>query len=241
MWINRFFEDDNSPKGIHIGLRMVKTVIAVFISGVLSYIRDVPPFFAMFSAVICLQNNAEESIISSLNRIMGTIMGALFGVALHYIAVYFNFYDYVILYYALVALMLIPIMIFHLAIKKPSIISLSCVIFISVALSVEPSVFMNGVQRVIDTTVGIITALIINILLPNHYGEDECGVPTHCEVPPPCIEQEQSPADDSGMADNDELTGEMCQQAVPDVEVLNEDTDEKTESSKAPEEDSGKE
>ena len=229
MKLNRFFEADNSPKGIHIGLRMVKTVIAVFISGVLSYVRDVPPFFAMFSAVICLQNNAEESIISSLNRIMGTIVGALFGVTLHYTAVYFNFYDYVILYYALVALMLIPIMIFHLAIKKPSIISLSCVIFISVALSVEPSVFMNGIQRVIDTTVGIITALVINILLPNHYGEEECTVPAPCDVPAPCeipaLSIEQEPVSESGQSDNDETSQKASPKASLESEI------------KAPEED----
>ena len=169
--LNDFFEHDKTPREIHIGLRMVKTVIAVFISGIISYLRDVPPFFAMFSAVICMQNSAEQSIISALNRILGTVIGAAFGLGLHYLAEYVGFFHLLPIYYALLALVQIPIMLLLLFIKKPSVISLSCVICISVALSTEPSALVSGIQRVIETTIGIVAALFINIVLPNHHEE----------------------------------------------------------------------
>ena len=48
------------PK-IHIGMRIWKTVIAVFICAVLGMIFNIHPFYSMIAAILCMQANTSES------------------------------------------------------------------------------------------------------------------------------------------------------------------------------------
>lgn len=162
-----FFEEENLPKNIHIGFRTIKTVVAVFICGIIGFFRGEPPFFAMFSAVICMQNSTEESLLSAINRVLGTIVGGLFGVALRCAGEAMGFYEIEPVYYLLMAIFHIPIILLMLYMKKPSVVALACVVFISVSLTTGNNVLDGGIQRILDTLIGIVTALIVNIALPN--------------------------------------------------------------------------
>lgn len=160
-----FFEDYPQKNALHIGLRMVKTVVAIFICGILGFFRGEPPFFAMFAAVICMQNTTEGTLLSAVNRVVGTLIGGTFGVLLRLAGEYFGFYHSDLIYYFFLSVLMFPVMQITLLIKKPSLVQLVCVVFISVSLTLG-DVLNGGVQRILDTLVGIVVALLVNLLLP---------------------------------------------------------------------------
>ena len=59
----------------HIGMRIVKTVTAVFLCGLLAWARSASAFYSMIAAVVCVQNSAGKTIESSVNR-MGAPLSA---------------------------------------------------------------------------------------------------------------------------------------------------------------------
>lgn len=64
------------PK-IHIGMRIWKTVIAVFICAVLGMIFNIHPFYSMIAAILCMQANTSESIKKGVVRCVGTFIGGM--------------------------------------------------------------------------------------------------------------------------------------------------------------------
>lgn len=179
----RFFEVEQTPKRIHIGLRMIKTVIAVFLCAMIGWLRGEPAFFSMIAAVACMQNTTGETVETALNQVIGTVIGALFGLAAVYIELLAGLQRQQLMpiYYLLVSVFLIPAIITTLLIKKPSISAFVCVVFLSVAVtqigSAHPWIY--ALERTFDIFMGVIVAFLINLILPNHISkaknEEESG------------------------------------------------------------------
>lgn len=164
------FEPEATPERIHIGLRMIKTVVAVFLCSLVGWLRGQPTFFSMIAAVICMQNTTGKTVEISFNQLLGTIVGGLFGVGTLYIADLTGLQEIMPIYYLVVSLLLIPIILLTLVIRKPSISAFACVVFLSIAVYQlgTTSPWMYALQRVLDILMGVIAAFIINLLLPNH-------------------------------------------------------------------------
>ncbi|AOY75356.1 hypothetical protein BJL90_05245 [Clostridium formicaceticum] len=63
-----------------IGLRTIKTGIAVTVSLVISnMLRIESPFFAAIAAIIAMQPTVSDSWKTGVNRILGTVIGAIVG------------------------------------------------------------------------------------------------------------------------------------------------------------------
>ncbi len=170
-----FFEKEDTPAHIHVGLRMIKTVIAVFLCSIIGWLRGQPAFFAMIAAVVCTQNTPGKTVVTSLNQLLGTVIGALFGLGALYLELLLGLQDMMPVYYLLVSVLLIPIIVLTLLIRKPSISAFSCVVFLSVAVfqlgTAQPWVY--ALQRGFDVFVGVLMAFLVNLALPQHTGGDE--------------------------------------------------------------------
>ena len=68
-----------------IGMRIIKTVIAVFLGGLLALLRGKSGFYSMIAAVVCVQNSTGKTVASSINRMMGTLIGGVVGVLVVYV------------------------------------------------------------------------------------------------------------------------------------------------------------
>ena len=173
----KFFEVEQTPKRIHIGFRMIKTVIAVFICAILGWVRGEPAFFAMIAAVACMQNTTGKTVEIAFNQVLGTVIGALFGLAAIYIELLAGLQQQQMMpvYYLIVSVMLIPVIVVTLWIKKPSISSFSCVVFLSVAVTQlgAESPWIYALQRTFDIFLGVVVAFLVNLLLPNHFSKVE--------------------------------------------------------------------
>ena len=63
-----------------IGLRAIKTAIAVFVCAVISmFLNHQDVFCACIASVICMEQTYEETVITGINRFIGTVIGGFIG------------------------------------------------------------------------------------------------------------------------------------------------------------------
>lgn len=172
-------------------MRLVKTALSVFICALIGYFRGQPTFYSMIAAIICLQNSREKTITSSINRVIATLIGGIFGVAVLYGAAAVGIRSIQPLYYLVVSVMIIPIIWTTLAMDNPGIAGLSCIVFICVTVShgddASPALF--ALQRVLDTVIGIAVTLVVDLTLPHRQKQE--ALPHQSEAAPPAQPEEK--------------------------------------------------
>lgn len=161
-------EQQTTNRRFHIGMRIIKTVIAVFVCGLLGYVRGESAFYSMIAALICLQNSTGKTIESSINRALGTLIGGVAGVVIVYLLDLLGVLHMELLRYLVSALALIPLIELTLLIKRPAISAFACVVFLCVTVNHSvgdiPAIF--ALQRMFETLIGVVVACILDLFLP---------------------------------------------------------------------------
>lgn len=150
-----------------IGMRTLKTVLSVFICFLIAYFRDASPFYSAIAAVISMKEDHLTGLNEGKTRMKGTIIGGLFGLIcllfLEFIGIDKN---RLILEYFVFSLFLIPIIYSNLKIKSSSSVSLSCIVFLSIVASEKTaSPFVRVFDRTLETFIGIIVSVVVNLIL----------------------------------------------------------------------------
>lgn len=148
-----------------IGFRIIKTAVAVGLCLFLHLLMgsDGTPIFSAVAAVICMQPQVENSVTVSFNRILGTIVGAIFGliVALVYAALP---WEGLAIKYFLMMLAIVPTVYTTVLIKRPTAAALACVALLSVNLSVGMGTpFECAWSRSVETSLGVLVCLAVNV------------------------------------------------------------------------------
>ncbi len=150
-----------------IGARIWKTVIAVFLCfGIYSLIGSGGPFYAAIAAVLCLQRNNKDSFQTAKDREIATLIGGVCGML--FLLFEKNVYAFPgeLPRYAVIALLLAPIIQISVLLRQEKGTYLMCVVFLSVVVThagdVSPVAF--SISRMVDTTIGIVVALLVNQL-----------------------------------------------------------------------------
>lgn len=155
-----------------IGLRMVKTAIAVFLCFMIYLVRSTGiPFYSAIAAVLCMQPELDDSKAKGKSRIISTLIGGLSGMILLFLFQTYLTPEQELLRYTIISLMMIPLIYVTIWIKQPASSYLTCVVFMSVCIShagdANPILF--AINRMIDTLIGIIVAVGVNgFHLPHH-------------------------------------------------------------------------
>ncbi len=152
---------------IHIGGRIYKTVIAVFLCFVIDTLRNnSAPFYAAIAAIYCIQPNRKDSFRQAKNREIATIIGGIWGMLFLLFERYVYTFSFDMLRYAVLSVLLIPIILVTLWTHQEKGTFLTCVIFLCITIThmkdVSPVSF--AITRTIDTTIGIVIALVVNLL-----------------------------------------------------------------------------
>lgn len=200
-----------------VGMRMVKTAVAVVVcfflflpfwvrvpAGEYDPFKDVGPFYACIAAIICMQSSVKQSVRQGVSRVIGTCIGGLVGLGI-------LFLDDLIGQSVVTGLMMgggviLTLWICNL-IKRPAACSISCIVVCVVMLNHNgPDRYLYTLFRVLETTVGIVTAVAVNHLLPDQH---------------PAADEEASPAElaeslaeklsDSGTAAEEDLAGDLAE------------------------------
>lgn len=152
-----------------IGLRTIKTALSVSIC-ILLYSILIPnalylgPFYACIAAVISIQPTSEKTKHVALNRVIGTIIGGVYSALLFEI---YTFLQVSILSFIFVFVGVILIIITCNKFSFTSGITTGCIVLIGAfTLDFPTSPFLHAMYRTIDTTIGVVLAYYINLLLP---------------------------------------------------------------------------
>ena len=173
-----FFELDEAPT-FHVGRRIIKTVIAVFLCALIGCLRGMDSaILSMVAAIICIQPTRDESVMFAINRVFGTILGGLLGAVCLFFARLTGLINISLLYYFVIAILLIPIILLTLLMRKPSISSFTCSIFLMVTLTLVEgaSPIMYSAERTFETLMGIVVGLGVNRLFPWSKKDKEAEV-----------------------------------------------------------------
>jgi len=147
-----------------IGLRNIKTALAVVISVVILRIFSSESyFFAPIAAIMTMQNTVYSSFKTGLNRMIGTTIGAVIAIIAVELSV--NVVVNSILIFVGIVLVIYLCNIFNF---KQS-VGIACIVFLMIILyadNIAPIEY--GISRLLETFMGIIIALGVNyIVSPN--------------------------------------------------------------------------
>lgn len=176
----------------HIGMRIIKTVIAVFLCGLLAFIRNTSALFSMFAALFCIQKSTGQTIESSVNRMLGTLVGGVVGVLTVHAMDLLNILHIDLLRYLLMSLLLIPVIKLCLVIKKPDCAGMACMVVMCLVVEPGDKPAIDSIERLFETLVGVVLACGIDILLPHHPHPPEGEAPKE-ETEPPAQPPEETP------------------------------------------------
>ncbi len=157
-----------------LGMRTVKTAICVLICLLINYFFSPEVgLISAIAAIVCMQSTIENTLKTSLNRLVGTAIGGIFGMLLLPLAEGSPF-DF--LYVLLMPLGIIVIIYLCNLIKMPGSAVICAIVYISVLVAPATAgsikdPYLLAVFRIIDTVIGIVVAMLVNrfIAPPKRY------------------------------------------------------------------------
>lgn len=159
------------PKKSFIGMRIIKTIVSVFVSVIIVSLRNGTPLNSAIAAVLSTQDSQKETKKYGKNRIIGTFVGAIFAIFFVFLVDEFNIPLFTPIYYACMTLLLIPIIKLNLLLGLPGAVSSACITFLislMAYISQEDLKYLYVANRIIDTFIGVVITVIVNIALPDN-------------------------------------------------------------------------
>ena len=159
-----------------VGMRMIKTALAVGICFLIYILRGEKgvPVFSTIAAIICMQPYVENSKETAFNRIVGTLVGAVFALLMLYLMEYIPArYHYV--EYLMISVFVIPVMYVTVLFRKAGASALAAIVLLSICLSGgDANPFTDAVNRSVETIVGILVSLAVNSMHLPRKTEEDC-------------------------------------------------------------------
>lgn len=158
----------------HLGQRIVKTAAAVFLCLLIYMLRDYQGLVTQstVAAIICIQPYRSNVIRTSINRIIGTLVGVAWALLFLYAMYFLNAHSIslsMILVYLTMAAGIIVTLYTTVVIKKTDAADLAAIVFICIVAAypnLDAPVTL-AIDRIIDTLIGIIVAgFVYSLNLP---------------------------------------------------------------------------
>ena len=170
--MNSFNLSNGDMPRFHIGMRTVKTIVVVFLSLCLAYVRQgaANPLYIAISAILCIQPTMSSSRKAGTDRLIATVIGGFWGIIVFVSNNYFFPQFHPIFKYAIISVCLIPLIYTNIRIERPSNVSTSAVVYLIITVSSTGA--MANVHylynRLLDTFVGFLIAIAVNaVKLPS--------------------------------------------------------------------------
>ena len=156
-----------------IGMRIIKSAVAVFLCFALSLLRsrffpffgEGVPFYSAIAAILCMQPYVSGSVKTALNRTVGTVIGAAGGTLFLLAERGAGLQGMPLLRDLLLALCIIPLLYVTVVLKKTTASYITCVVFLSITVSHAADVnpYLFALNRMADTLIGIFVSLLVNV------------------------------------------------------------------------------
>jgi hypothetical protein len=153
----------------YLGHRIIKTTIAVFLCLLLHMLLgyDGMVLQSAIAAIVCMQPYIADTKKFALDRVIGTIMGAAWGLGFLFFASHFpHLPEHMLLVYALMSLGVLVTIYSTVVFRLTDTAGLSAIVFMCIVISypqVEAPLEMAG-ARILDTIIGIAVAILVNVI-----------------------------------------------------------------------------
>ncbi len=166
-------DDTKEHFRLHVGMRTTKTVLGVFISGVIATLINQSPLFSMFACILCMQNQSNNSFQSAFNRMIATFIGGTYSLILIFICLTFGIPLNSFIYYTMISLSIYLTINTALFFKRPLACATSCIVFVAITLSefTDLNPMLTALWRVINTLIGLGIVVILEMIFP--YSVDD--------------------------------------------------------------------
>lgn len=162
---------NSGEKEKFIGMRVVKTVISVFVSVIITTVMGGMPINSAVASVLTTQDTQDESIKYGKNRILGTTVGAIFAIIFVFVVDFFDIKLFTVSYYFVMSILIIPIAKILLISKQKAAISSALITFLITLMSYISQSELKYIyvqSRIIDTFIGVLVSIAVNIVLPDN-------------------------------------------------------------------------
>lgn len=162
-----------------IGMRIIKSTVAVFICYLISFLRGDSGivFYSQIAALWCIQMYVQDTWKNARQRLTGTVVGAVYGlIFLLTEKTLWNPMEKNGAFYALLVSLTVGAVLYTTVLMKQKQASyFSCVVFLSIAVNHigDGNPYLFVWNRFLDTVIGIIVGLAVNqFSLPKGKRED---------------------------------------------------------------------
>lgn len=163
----------------HIGLRIVKSAIAIFICFLISFIRGKSGivFYSQLAALWCIQMYATHTRKNAVQRFVGTTIGAIYGLLFLLVKRAINppAVNNDVIGAFIISVMIVIILYTTVLIKKKQASHFSCVVFLSIVVNHlgDSNPYLFVWNRFLDTVIGIAVGIGVNSFsLPKEKQQD---------------------------------------------------------------------
>lgn len=143
---------------VRIGMRSIKTGLAVFICLVLyTYIPLKDPILAVLVSISAIQNNINDSVTFSKNRLIGTFLGTIIGIIYTQVAGQ----SFIFIAFGVIALITLLN-----KLNQSDSIRIAMAVFVSIITGVvQGNPIIYGFNKFANTLLGIIVGFLINYFI----------------------------------------------------------------------------
>ncbi len=162
-----------------IGQRIIKSAAAVFLCFVVDWLRNGEGivFYSQLAALWCMQDYINETKKKAYQRTIGTVVGALYGLAVLVLYTHINMTEVSekLFESITVSLMIIAVIYTTVLINKRQASYFSCVVFLSIVINhiTDANPYLFVWNRFLDTMIGIFIGVAVNTFhLPHAFNKD---------------------------------------------------------------------
>ena len=160
-------EFPHSDFRLHVGWRTIKTSVTAMLVAMVYCLLDRNPAFACIGVIFGLGTDMPDSIKNGGNRLFGTLIGGLLSIVVFWI--YLHIYPQgghsmllAVLLGAATVVLIVLCQYFWPGGVQPGGVVL-CIVLYSTPIETYVSYALN---RILDTAIGVIVALLVNYILP---------------------------------------------------------------------------
>lgn len=152
-----------------IGLRIVKSAVAVLICYLVSFLRGESGivFYSQLAALWCIQTYRSDTKKNALQRMIGTAIGAIYGLLFLLLERFIRREDMLqqFINALVISAMIVLVLYTTVLIKKKYASYFSCVVFLSIVVNhvADANPYLFVWNRFLDTVIGILIGVGINV------------------------------------------------------------------------------
>lgn len=147
------------------GWRIIKTGIAVCLCVFIAHLLHLEyPFYSAIAAVIALQATIADSFKQGVNRLKGTLVGAVFGYLFALVAINNPLW---------IGLGVVVTFVVLNYMRWTEAMNIASIVFIAITLNIEGDPLNYAFNRLEDTALGILVAFLVNwLVFPPKYKDE---------------------------------------------------------------------